>query len=275
MRMMTKAATARRPTAVTEGAALQQRTCACGGECAKCRRDGTTVAPDRETRASAEPRFAHDFGNLRVQTKKQSTTKGDGEGGPHLPTAPTYGVTPTGSPPGDTRSGAPSRKCKIKSGPKYTPSGTIKATKSGGEKRASFDMSAEFESDPTTGADPSCCEARQYVLWTKAEEYPHHDGFKPHTDYKENVYYEDRDSAGKRYGRRTGPYSECVAGNRYEDSAGKANCRNGAMFKANDAPVDGSGAKTGEWRFQLRVIDVCNKDAEVGKAAAVKIDWNV
>lgn len=174
------------------------------------------------------------------------------------------------------RQAAPAaKKCKIKSGPTYKPSGTIKAKKSGGTKTASFDLTAEFENDTATGADPSCCEARQFILWTKAEDIPNHDGFKPAKDYSDNTWYEDRDSAKKRYGRRTGPYSECIDGNHYEDTDGTRNCPSGAVFKGHDAPMDGSGKKTGLWKFQLKVIDVCNGDAEIGTPATVTVDWNV
>jgi hypothetical protein len=167
------------------------------------------------------------------------------------------------------------KACKLVSGPTYSPSGTIKATKSGTAKTATFNMSAEFEHDPGKGSDASCCEVRQYILWTKAADIPNHAGFKPAADYSANTWYEDRDDVGKRYGHRTGPYSECISVNHYEDKTGTYNCPAGQVFKGRDDPKDGSGAKTGEWQFQLKAVDVCHGEKVVGTPAAVTVDWNV
>jgi hypothetical protein len=163
----------------------------------------------------------------------------------------------------------PASKCKMKSGPTYSPSGTIKASKSGGKKKAAFDLSAEFE-----GADASGCEIRQFILWTKAADIPKNGAFSPAASFSENTWYEDRDAAGKRYGHRTGGFAECVSINQYEDAAAKQDCAKGAVFKGKDAPVDGSGAKTGEWQFKLKAVDTSD-GSDVGTAATVTIDWNV
>lgn len=167
------------------------------------------------------------------------------------------------------------KKAKLKSGPTYTPGATIKATKSGGTKSASFKMSAEFEKDLANGIDPSCGEIRQYIKWTKAADLPNHAGFTPKSGYSENTWYEDRDSAGKRYGHRSGTYSECVSINQYQDTKGTQDCVNGEVFVGQDDPMDGSGAKTGEWNFELRAVDACDGEKEIGTPATVTVDWNV
>ncbi|HEV3468483.1 MAG TPA: DUF4157 domain-containing protein [Pyrinomonadaceae bacterium] len=176
-------------------------------------------------------------------------------------------------PDAGTPAPAPAPKCKLKSGPSYSPSGTIKATKSGATKTASFDLSAEFENDAAAGASAACCEVRQYILWT-AGGPPNNAGFQPATDFKANTWYEDRDTANKRYGHRTGTHAECVTINHYEDTAGKMDCAKGSVYKGHDAPV-GAAARTGQWRFQLKAIDTCDGGKEVGTAASVAVDWDV
>jgi hypothetical protein len=166
-------------------------------------------------------------------------------------------------------------KAQLKSGPAYTPSGTIRATKSGGQKSATFKLSAEFENDPAKGLDPSCGEVRQYIKWTKAADIPNHAGFKPASAYSANTWYEDRDDVGKRYGHRSGTYYECASINHYLNKGGGENCTSGEVFDGKDDPIDGSGAKTGEWNFELRAVDTCDGDKEIGTAASVTVDWNV
>jgi len=191
--------------------------------------------------------------------------------------APAPGVFPPNPPPPPAPAKpASTKKAKLKSGPTYTPSGTIKATKqSDGSKTATFTLGAEFENDPAHDVDPAAGEVRQFIQWTKEEDIPNHAGFRPKTDYKANTWYEDRDSVGKRYGRRTGPYAECVSVNHYEDKAGNQNCASGEVFVGRDDPTDGSGAKTGKWLFELRAFDVANGDASLGTPASVAVDWNV
>jgi hypothetical protein len=176
-------------------------------------------------------------------------------------------------PAGAGKAAPPAPNAKLKSGPTYSPNGTIKATKSGGMKNAAFDLSAEFENDANTGAEASCGEVRQYILWT-AGDPPNHAGFKPATSYKANTWYEDRDGVGKRYGHRTGTYSECVGINHYEDAAAKKDCAKGAIYKGKDTPL-GADSRTGEWCFQLKAIDTCNGGKEIGTAASVKVSWDV
>jgi hypothetical protein len=134
-------------------------------------------------------------------------------------------------------------------------------------------MSAEFENDPGKGFVPSYGEVRQYIKWTKAADIPNHAGFRPASKYSANTWYEDRDSVGKRYGHRTGAHSECISVNHYEDKKGNQDCANGEVFKGEDHPRDGSGAKTGEWKFELRAIDTSAGGKGIGTPASVTVDW--
>jgi hypothetical protein len=169
-------------------------------------------------------------------------------------------------------SGAATKKAELKSGPTYSPSGTIKAKTEGGIKKAVFDLSAEFKHDPANNIDASLGEIRQYIRWTK-DPPPRNDGFKPAADYSANTWYEDRDSAGKRYGHRSGTHAECVDINHYEDSAAKFDCAAGAVYKGHDEPK-GATSRTGEWQFELKAIDRGNGDKQIGTTATVNVAWD-
>lgn len=205
--------------------------------------------------------------------KSSAAPAGPGEDVSQTP-APAPGVTAPSPPPPTTAPAGATKKAMLKSGPTYTPSGTIKATKSGGQKTASFNLSAEFANDPAHGIDPACGEVHQYMMWTKADEIPNHAGFRPKSAFSANTWYEDRDSVGKRYGHRTGSYAECVSINHYTNKDGTENCPTGPVFAGVDAPTDGSGAKIGLWKFELRAFDTCNGNG-LGTPAAVTVDWNV
>jgi hypothetical protein len=168
---------------------------------------------------------------------------------------------------------APAKKAKLKSGPTYSPSGTITATKSGGSKTAAFDQSAEFEHDPANGIYANVGEIRQYIKWTAAEDPPATGAFSPKASFPGDTWYEDRDPAGKRYGHRSGTFAECVSINHYEDSAGTKDCANGAKYVGRDTPV-GAMSRTGKWSFELRAVDTVS-GAEIGTPAKVAVDWNV
>lgn len=166
----------------------------------------------------------------------------------------------------------PAKKGKLKSGPTYKPNGTLTATLSGGKKYSpSFTLNAEFDHDPANGVYASCCEARQYIMWSSNADKPNHAGFSG--SYKANTWYEDRDSADKRYGHRTGTHSECINANHYMDSSGAKDCVNGVKYYGYDRPVDGSGAKTGKWYFKLKVIDTHNGNTQLGSPDNVTVDW--
>ena len=164
-----------------------------------------------------------------------------------------------------------SKKAKLKSGPKYTPNGTIiPKVQADGSKVASFDMAAEFEDDQANGVFASCGEARQYIMWSSDADRPRNGAFD--ATFKPNLWHEDRDGVGKRYGHRSGPFSECVGLNHYEDSAGNFDCIKGTKFIGNDTPTDGSGAKTGWWKFKLEAIDSCNGGTSLG-TDNIMVDW--
>jgi hypothetical protein len=167
---------------------------------------------------------------------------------------------------------SPKGKCVVKSGPTYTPNGTQTPPASAGKKSLPFDLQAEFEHDPSKGINAECCWVRQSVKWDAV--YAAHHGGPPHPGFpssaKADTWYEDRDTAGKMYGHRTGSESECVSGNHYEDSSGSEDCCSGVVYKGADDPGTSSG---GVWDFDLQVIDVCNGDKQVGASDTIKINW--
>jgi hypothetical protein len=252
--------------------------------CPRCEANRAKQESGEQKSANDANSFGHDFTRIPLHAsssipKADQTKSSEASPGPDQDvTQPP--ATPAGPSPGDggtfpADAGAKTNKAKLKSGPKYTPSGTIKATKSGGSKSATFKLGAEFENDPASNILASCGEVRQYIMWTKDADIPNHDGFKPKANFSANTWYEDRDDVGKRYGHRSGTFSECVSINHYEDKAGTKDCANGAVFVGRDDPMDGSGAKTGLWKFELRAVDTCDGDKEIGTAASVDIDWNV
>ena len=244
------------------------------------------LAPNK--RGFMEARVGHNFSQVPVHFSSQRdcsklsaspVSLGEGPGAQDVTQTPApIGTTVPAPADGDAVPAdvpVPTKKAKLKSVPTYSPSGTIKATKSGGKKTATFNLSAEFEHDPSKGLDAASGETRRYIKWTKAGELPNHAGFKPAASYSENTWYEDRDDVGKRYGHRAGSYSECASINHYEDSKGKQDCVSGSVFKGEDEPQDGSGAKTGEWKFELRAVDISDGDKEIGTPASITVDWNV
>ena len=163
------------------------------------------------------------------------------------------------------------KKAKLKSGPTYSPGGTIAAApQADGSKNAHFDMSAEFDHDTANNIYSSCGEIRQYIMWSSDADRPRNGAFD--AKFKANEWHEDRDSSGKRYGHRSGTFSECVNLNHYEDSSATQNCATGAIYKGWDDPKDGSGAKTGWWKFKLVAIDKCDSDKQLG-TDFVTVDW--
>jgi hypothetical protein len=172
-----------------------------------------------------------------------------------------------------TDGGAPAaKKAKLKSGPTYTPSGTIKPTKAGGLKSATFKQAAEFDEDSTKGIDPTCGEIRQYIKWSKGEAPPNTGAFEPKSSFSEDTWYEDRDPAGKRYGHRSGTYAECVSINHYEKK-GVKNCAQGEAYVGEDDPK-GVDTRTGKWSFELRAVDTCGgTETAIGTPASVVVDF--
>jgi hypothetical protein len=63
---------------------------------------------------------------------------------------------------------APARSARLRSGPRYTPHGSVAPTLAGGFKNVPFVFDAEFDSDPANGVFPSCGEIHQDIKWDAA-----------------------------------------------------------------------------------------------------------
>jgi hypothetical protein len=167
--------------------------------------------------------------------------------------------------------GSTGRRGRLRSGPTYTPNGTIAASSSGSMKRATFNLSADFDHDPANGIYASCCEVRQYIKWSAGETSPNHAGFRPASNFSTNTWYEDRDGADKRYGHRSGSQSDPQSFDQYLDAAGTRDQANGARYRGSDSPL-GASSRTGLWYFRMDVVDVCNSNQVLG-SDNVAVDW--
>ena len=168
---------------------------------------------------------------------------------------------------------------RLKSGPTYTPGGTLAPTVAGGNESVTFRLNAEFDSDPANGIFPSCCEVRQSIRWDAAAAASFaairgpgntvpHAGFP--AGHPADTWIEDRDGTNTlRYGHRVG-FSP-GPGNQYLDSDGKRNQAFGHIYRGRDTP-GGPVALAGQWRFMLRVIDVCNGGRRLGWDF-IRINW--
>lgn len=165
---------------------------------------------------------------------------------------------------------------QVKTGPTYTPTGTITAATAGGRKSATFRMSAEFEEDPENGIFPSCCEVEQWIRWDAAAVASWGGPTEPHAGFPvgtaAGTWIEDRDVPGFRYGRRSGPRSDPGPSDQYLDPAGRRNQAFGARYTGRDTP-NGPATDLGTWRFMLQVVDVCNGRARIGDRDFVRVDW--
>jgi hypothetical protein len=207
--------------------------------------------------------FADDDGI--VTANGDGGTPDIGDGG--LP----VGGAPDGGTPMAGDAGAPvANNCSVRSGPTYSPTGTIPVTTSGGRKRAPFSFSAAFDTDAATGKTPSCCEVHQFIKWDNAFATfaggPPHSGFPSGT--AANTWIEDRDQAGKRYGHRSGPFSDPGPG--FDEY--KPNQLTGDTYTGSDNP-QGPSALTGQWQFRLDVVDTCNADAVKASSSVITINW--
>jgi len=240
----------------------------------------------RSPTAAKSPRVGDDFSRIPTSissgtpgSKSEQSKSSAGPSDPGLEVTQPPTTTPAGPPdagavPVDDPAAA-AKKASLKSGPAYSPSGTIKATKSGSLKIATFKQSAEFENDPTKGVDPSCGEIRQYIKWSKGEAPPNTGAFEPKSSFSEDTWYEDRDPNGKRYGHRSGTFAECVSINHYEDKKGVKDCAKGEVYAGQDDPK-GAATRTGMWSFELRAVDTCGGTEKViGTPASVAVDFNV
>ncbi len=157
------------------------------------------------------------------------------------------GVTPAASPP----AAAPQKHACVKS--EYIPNRRTGALNMGGRMFEAFGMLVEWEHDPARKCDCRCGEYRQYVkgryisngqpvakpLWGGAY-------------LEENVYHEDGDGKGHRYGRRDDGEFE----NDVFDSPDRAS---GCSYKGRDFPsIDGRGSYVDVLlEFKGQTVDVC------------------
>ena len=165
---------------------------------------------------------------------------------------------------------------KVKSGPRYSPQ--VPTVSAG---RTSFRFNAEFESDPAKGIFPSCCEVRQFIRWNAAaaasfEAIRGAGNTVPHAGFpaahRANRWIEDRDSGNNRYGHRSGSFSDPQSYDQYLDSSGKRNQAYGHIYKGRDSP-NGPATIAGQWRFLVKVIDVCRGGRTIGGQDVIRINW--
>ena len=170
------------------------------------------------------------------------------------------------------------RRGKVKKQPKYSPSGTLRPTASGGTKSVTFTFSAEFEHNPRNGIFASCCEVRQQIQWDASMRRSFaatgnpvpHGGFPAR--HPANRWIEDRDSSNDRYGRRSGRHSAPGAGDQYLNARGARDQANGTRYEGRDTPTMLS-TDTGQMRFRLFVVDVCNGGRRISNIDTITINW--
>lgn len=177
---------------------------------------------------------------------------------------------------GNSSPAAPASRAKLKSGPTYSPNGSLTAVKGAdGKKRSpAFSLDAEFEHDPANGVLASCGEIRQFVRWSSDADRPNHSGFS--SSDPANTWIEDRGAGDTlRLGHRTGKFAIATSAgsiNKFIDATGAVDMANGAKYHGTDQPMDGSGAKTGHWDFEFRAIDICNGGALLG-TDSLTVQW--
>jgi hypothetical protein len=155
---------------------------------------------------------------------------------------------------------------ELVSGPTYRAVTSLSPAFFDGYQDAEFRFEAEFADDPANEIYASCCEVRQFILWTGAydaagEGGPPHEAFP--AGAPPNRWIEDRDRSNKRYGRRSGQYAKLDENNEYIDNTGSRNAAFGNIYRGRDRPT--STRNAGMWRFMLRVIDVCNNNRILGE----------
>jgi hypothetical protein len=122
---------------------------------------------------------------------------------------------------------------------------------------------------------PRCCEVHQFIKWDATAAAAlggvPHSGFPAGTPA--DTWIEDRDSVGKRYGHRSGPFSESVPGNQYVTN-GVPDLANGNEFQGHDGPNGPTALMKGEWQFQLKVVDTCQGNTEKASSSVIKVKWS-
>ena len=139
-------------------------------------------------------------------------------------------------------------RCSLKTPPEYDKNGEIE----GGQV---FSWSAVFENG---GLDnPKCCEVRQEIsspLLKLRKNFPN--------DLEADKFIEDRNQAGWRFGRRTGPYAFPFPNNRYK----------GDSYNGADQPM---GWPSGTLlRFRLVVVDVCNDENIIYTSKILRVKFS-
>jgi len=163
---------------------------------------------------------------------------------------PSPGAPPPPPPP------PPPCKCGIKTPPEYNVAGSVRAYRlENGYMGYYFNWHASF----LNGApyNPECCEVRQLISWNRGDR-PHR-GFAPPRN-QPNQWYEDRDENNKRYGRRTGPYSDLHPNfDYYSDN----------RYEGNDTPQQFPPGTI--LSFRLIVVDVCNGSNTIFTSKTLKV----
>lgn len=121
----------------------------------------------------------------------------------------------------------------------------------------------------------SCCEVRQYIKWDKryvaSKGGPPHGGFP--SSSTPDTWYEDRDENNKRYGHRSGPYSDPMPNCEDEYKTGSApDQANGDTYCGSDEP-GAPDRRQGQYQFQLKVVDVCHGEAVKATSSVITVDW--
>ncbi len=144
--------------------------------------------------------------------------------------------------------------CKKKCGLEIAPRYDIQGSAPGG---TTFSWYAKFMDD--NNHDPKCCEVRQQISWDFVWRTRPHPGFQ-RPENKPNTWYEDRDRFDKRYGRRTGDYSDLKEG---FDWYGVND------YSGRDTPSDYTPGDVLSYR--LIAVDVCNGDKTIFTSEKIDI----
>ncbi|TDD96001.1 eCIS core domain-containing protein [Flavobacterium cellulosilyticum] len=167
-------------------------------------------------------------------------------------------------------------RCEIDTGPSYSPRGTINVPAGLGARQAFFRLASTFKSDPANKILPSCCEVRQFIRWNAAAAASFAPGVVPHAGFPAahpvNTWIEDRDdTVNNRYGHRSGTFSDPQSFDQYLDSSGRRNQAFGNVYAGSDSP--GGTGMAGQWRFMIKVLDVCNGNTTIGSQDFVNVNW--
>lgn len=169
------------------------------------------------------------------------------------------------------------RKGRVATNPTYT--GSLVPVPSGGTQSVTFNFTTEFDHDPDNGIFASCCEVRQQIQWdaTLAASFAATGNPVPHGGFPAahpaGRWTEDRNATNTlRYGHRGG-FGGAVAGNRYVNADGTTlNQANGTHYQGQDTPTMLT-ADTGQMRFRVYVVDICNGNTRISPFNTITINW--